>query len=99
MKLLKKLALAAAATAMAATGAMADQGVSDTEILIGSNNDLSGPFAAFGGPATKAAQLYFDEVNANGGVHGRKIKFIVEDHGYQMPKVFQILRRCLQRAK
>ena len=86
MKILKKLALATAVSAMALTSAMAQQGVTDTEILIGSNNDLSGPFAAFGGPGTQAAQIYFDEVNAAGGIHGRKIRFIVEDHGYQMPK-------------
>ena len=74
MKLFKKLALAAAATSMLASSAFADghakmQGVTDTEILIGSNNDLSGIFAAFGGPATKAAQLEFDKVNAAGGEH------------------------------
>src|SRR5690606_30748781 len=65
------------------------QGVSDTEILIGSNGDLSGVFAPFNVQAIKAAQQYFDEVNAAGGVHGRKIKFIVEDHGYQVPKAVQ----------
>ena len=99
MKLLKKMALAAAATSMLATGALAEQGVTDTEVLIGSNNDLSGPFAAFGGPATKAAQLYFDEVNAAGGVHGRKIRLIVEDHGYQMPKAIQGMNKLVNGDK
>lgn len=99
MKLLKKLALAAAATSMLATGAMAEQGVTDTEILIGSNNDLSGPFAAFGAPATQAAQIYFDEVNAAGGVHGRKIRFIVEDHGYQMPKAIAGMNKLINGDK
>lgn len=99
MKLLKRLAFAAAATAMAATGAMAQQGVTDTEVLIGSNNDLSGPFAAFGAPATKAAQMYFDEVNAAGGVHGRKIRFIVEDHGYQMPKAIAGMNKLVNGDK
>ena len=70
-KLSTKLATVAVATAMAAAPAYADQGITDTEILIGSNNDLSGPFAAFGAPATKAAQLVFDEVNDAGGIHGR----------------------------
>ncbi|MFD0915801.1 ABC transporter substrate-binding protein [Pseudahrensia aquimaris] len=95
MKMLKKLALAAAATSMLAMPAHAEQGVTDTEILIGSNNDLSGVFAAFGGPATKAAQLYFDELNAAGGVHGRKIRFVVEDHGYQMPKAIQGMNKLV----
>ena len=99
MKLLKRLAFAVAASAMAATGAMADQGVTDTEVLIGSNNDLSGPFAAFGAPATQAAQMYFDEVNAAGGVHGRKIRFIVEDHGYQMPKAIAGMNKLINGDK
>ena len=71
MRILKKLAMAATVTSMLTGAALAEQGVTDTEILIGSNNDLSGIFAAFGGPATKAAQMVFDEVNAAGGVHGR----------------------------
>ena len=77
MKLLKTLLAATAATAMMASFTQAEQGVTDTEVLVGSNNDLSGPFAAFGAPATKAAQLVFDEVNANGGIHGRQIRFVV----------------------
>lgn len=96
-----KTTLAAAAVALSFTAApvFAQQGVTDTEILIGSNNDLSGPFAAFGAPATKAAQLVFDEVNANGGIHGRKIRFIVEDHAYQMPKAIQGLNKLVNGDK
>ncbi|MGB0855000.1 MAG: ABC transporter substrate-binding protein, partial [Pikeienuella sp.] len=99
MKLIKKMAFAAAATAMAATGALAEQGVTDTEILIGSNGDLSGPFAAFSAPATTAAQMVFDEVNAAGGIHGRTIRFIVEDHGYQMPKAIAGMNKLINGDK
>ncbi|TKT77563.1 ABC transporter substrate-binding protein [Aquamicrobium sp. LC103] len=69
--------------------AFATQGVSDTEIVIGSNGDLSGIFAAFNVGAIKAAQQIFEKVNADGGIHGRKIRFVVEDHGYQVPKAVQ----------
>ena len=99
MKLLKKLTLAAAAATMMTGSALAEQGVTDTEILIGSNNDLSGIFAAFGGPATQAAQLVFDEVNAAGGIHGRQIRFIVEDHGYQMPKAIAGMNKLINGDK
>ena len=99
MKILKKLALATAVSAMALTSATAQQGVTDTEILIGSNNDLSGIFAAFGGPATKAAQLVFDATNNAGGIHGRKIRFIVEDHGYQMPKAIAGMNKLVNGDK
>ena len=63
--------------------------MTDTEIVIGSNVDLSGVFAAFNVGAIKAAQNMFDEVNANGGIHGRQIRFVVEDHGYQVPRAVQ----------
>ena len=100
---MKKMILATMAAVLSASVAMApafaEQGVTDTEVLIGSNNDLSGPFAAFGAPATKAAQLYFDTVNAAGGVHGRKIRFIVEDHGYQMPKAIQGMNKLINGDK
>ena len=95
----KKLGAAALLAATAMTPAHAEQGVTDTEVLIGSNNDLSGPFAAFGAPATKAAQLVFDEVNEAGGIHGRKIRFIVEDHAYQMPKAIQGMNKLVNGDK
>jgi branched-chain amino acid transport system substrate-binding protein len=98
-KLSTKLATVAVAAAMATAPAYADQGITDTEILIGSNNDLSGPFAAFGAPATKAAQLVFDEANDAGGIYGRKIRFVVEDHGYQMPKAIQGMNKLVNGDK
>ena len=48
-----------------------------------------GIFAAFGAPAVTAAQMHFDAVNAAGGVHGRTIRFVVEDSSYQMQKAMQ----------
>ena len=81
------------------TATAATQGVDDKEVVIGSLNDLSGPFAAFGAPATTAAQLYFDEINASGGIHGREIRFVVEDHGYQVPKAVQGANKLVNRDK
>jgi branched-chain amino acid transport system substrate-binding protein len=83
-----------------ATGASAQtQGVTDTEVVIGSNQDMSGIFAAFGAPAITAANLYFDEVNAAGGVHGRQIRLVVEDHAYQMPKAMSGLNKLVNSDK
>ncbi|MFN3548079.1 MAG: ABC transporter substrate-binding protein [Mesorhizobium sp.] len=84
-----KSVLAMGLAAGMASAAYATQGVSDTEIVIGSNGDLSGIFAAFNVGAIKAAQQVFDDVNAKGGINGRKIRFVVEDHGYQVPKAVQ----------
>lgn len=92
-----KLLAKAAALALAATGAQAEMGVSEDEIKIGGAHDLSGIFAPFSVPAVKAANLYFDEINAAGGVHGRKITYIVEDHGYQVPKAVQAANKLVNR--
>lgn len=96
------LAAGAACAALAGSPVPAHaqtQGVTPTEILIGSQNDLSGIFAAFGAPAVKAANLYFKEINDKGGVHGRKIRFIVEDHAYQMPKATQAVNKLINSDK
>lgn len=94
------LASLATATMLTVAPAMAQtQGVTDTEVVIGGHHDLSGPFAAFSVPAVKAAQQYFEEVNAKGGVHGRTIKYIAEDHGYQVPKAVQAANKLINRDK
>ena len=94
-------ALAAGALALGlAQGALAEtQGVSDKEVVIGSVNDLSGIFAAIGVPAMNGASLRFEQANAAGGVHGRQIKFVVEDHGYQLPKATQAYNKLVNRDK
>lgn len=97
-RLTKSLLALGVAASMAST-AWAEQGVTDTEILVGSNNDLSGPFAAFGAPAVQAANQYFKKINEAGGVHGRKIRFIVEDHGYQVPKAMQGFNKLVNSDK
>ena len=86
-----------AAALVLAAPAHAAQGVSDDEIVIGSVNDLSGIFAAFGAPAVTAAQMHFDAVNADGGIHGRTIRFIVEDSSYQMQKALQGYNKLVNR--
>ena len=96
---MKTLARAAALTLAAALPAQAENGVTDTEVKIGGAHDLSGIFAPFSVPAVKAAQHYFDEINAAGGVHGRKITYIVEDHGYQAPKAMQAANKLINRDK
>ena len=94
-----RLLTALAATMLAATSALADQGVSDDEIVVGSVSDLSGIFSSFGAPAVAGAKLHFDAVNAQGGIHGRTIRFVVEDMAYQMPKAMQGYNKLVNRDK
>jgi branched-chain amino acid transport system substrate-binding protein len=75
----------------------ATRGVSDTEIIIGMMTDLSGVTAVQGSNAAKAIRLAFDAANAQGGIAGRKIKFIVEDNEYLVPKAVQSMNKLLNR--
>jgi branched-chain amino acid transport system substrate-binding protein len=96
----KTLAATLAASVAVLPQAMAQtQGVTDTEIVIGSNNDFSGVFAAFGAPSIDAVRQYFDEVNAAGGVNGRTLRLVAEDHGYQIPKSQQNVNKLVNSDK
>lgn len=79
--------------------ATADQvrGVSDTEIVIGSHNDLSGPTSTIGVPAMNGARMKLAETNAGGGVHGRNIRLVVEDAQYQIPRAIQATNKLVNR--
>ena len=98
-KTLQRLAVAAMAAAASLTPAVAQRGITDTEIRIGSHTALSGPAAIWGVSSTNTARLLFDEVNAKGGIHGRKIKFIVEDNQYQVPLAVKAVNKLLNRDK
>lgn len=81
-----KLAVMAAGIALSATAFAQTRGVSDTEITLGMVTDLSGPIANYGKESRNAGILAVEEINARGGIHGRKLKFLVEDHGYDPRK-------------
>lgn len=63
----------------ASTNAQAEPGVTDNEILIGMFGPLSGPLIAYGIDPVAASKMMYEEVNKKGGIHGRKIRLIVED--------------------
>jgi branched-chain amino acid transport system substrate-binding protein len=72
-------------------------GVSGTEILIGTVTDLSGVTAIQGVNNANAIRLLFDDVNAKGGINGRKIRYIVEDAQYQVPRAVQAMNKLLNK--
>ena len=68
----------------AAIPVAAEQGVTDTEILLGGSNSFSGPLAFTGTQLTRfGVDLYFRVLNDAGGVHGRRIRTIYYDDGYR----------------
>jgi branched-chain amino acid transport system substrate-binding protein len=71
-------------------------GVSDTEIKLGQSTPLSGPASAFGAGAGRAVVGYFEMLNAQGGVNGRKINFTQLDNAYSAPKAVEQSRRLVE---
>lgn len=71
------------------------QGVTDTEIVIGTTTDLSGVTAIQGVNNSNAVRLAFEEANAKGGINGRKIRYIVEDNQYQVPHAIQGINKLI----
>ena len=71
-------------------------GVSDTEIKLGQSTPLSGPASAFGAGAGRAVVGYFEMLNAQGGVNGRKINFTQLDNAYGAPKAVEQSRRLVE---
>ena len=75
--------LLAAAAALALHGAAWAGGVTAKEIVLGAHLDLSGPVAGGMPQIRNGLQLRIDEANEAGGIHGRKIRLIIEDNGSQ----------------
>ena len=71
--------------------------VTDTEIVIGTYTDLSGVTAMWGVNTTNACRMVFDEANVEGGINGRKIKYVVEDMQYQVPRAVQAANKLINR--
>ena len=94
------IGLAAALLGAGIAGAAAQtNGVTPTEVVFGTHTDLSGVAATYGISSSNGVIMKFDEVNAAGGVNGRKLKLIVEDAGYQVPKAVQACNKLIQRDK
>src|SRR5258706_2224897 len=94
-------AFSAALAVLAATssGALAqrkyDTGATDPEIKIGNIMPYSGPASAYG-VIGKTEQAYFNKINAEGGINGRKINFISYDDGYSPPKTVEQARKLVE---
>jgi branched-chain amino acid transport system substrate-binding protein len=81
--------------ALIGSASAATRGVTDTEIVIGTTADLSGVAAAGGVNGANGIRMAFDEINARGGVHGRKINWVLEDMQYIVPKAVQAMNKLL----
>jgi branched-chain amino acid transport system substrate-binding protein len=75
-----------------------DPGVTDKEIKLGHTNPYSGPLSAYG-VIGKAITAYWNMVNDQGGINGRKINFITYDDGFQPPKTVEMVRKLVEDDK
>ncbi len=79
--------------------AAAETGVTDTQIVIGSHLDLSGPIAGWGTNVKMGMEMKAREINEAGGIHGRKIRLVIEDNGYDPKKAIMATNKMINRDK
>jgi branched-chain amino acid transport system substrate-binding protein len=103
-KSFKALGLAVGALALTHLPAFAqtkvtNEGISPTEIVIGTHQDLSGPIKVWGVPVSNGMKMAVEEVNAAGGINGRKLRMILEDNGYDPKKAVLATQKMIERDK
>ncbi|MBR0792480.1 ABC transporter substrate-binding protein [Bradyrhizobium manausense] len=72
-----------------------DSGATDTEIKVGNIMPYSGPASSYS-VIGKTEAAYFNKINAEGGINGRKINFISYDDGYSPPKTVEQARKLVE---
>ena len=88
-----------APAALAQTPKFANQGVTDTEIVIGTHQDLSGPIKAYGVNGSNGMKMAVEEINASGGINGRKLRLVMEDVAYDPKKAVLATQKMIELDK
>ena len=97
-----KRALLGAVFALAAMPTLAqtkvtNQGISAGEIVIGTHQDLSGPIKGWGVSVANGMKMAVDEINAAGGVNGRKLRLLIEDSGYDPKRAVLATQKLIEK--
>lgn len=95
----RKFTAFALAAALAGSTQAAPKGVSRDEVVFGIHTALSGPVASWGVGSVNGIRMRFDEVNQNGGVHGRRLRLVVEDNQYQVSLAVQAANKLINRDR
>jgi ABC-type branched-subunit amino acid transport system substrate-binding protein len=95
----RPLGLIALLLAGTATPARAENGVTPREVVLGMCNALTGPASALGLGMKKGATVYFNRVNAAGGVHGRKIRLVSVDDGYEPRNTVERTKELIEKDR
>ena len=85
--------------AQAQSTKVTNDGISANEIVIGTHQDLSGPIKVWGVPVSNGMKMAVEEINAAGGINGRKIRMILEDSGYDPKRAVLASQKMVERDK
>src|SRR5689334_1654029 len=102
IQLLKRASLAAVLIAgfdIGAGHAQSTPGITDKEILLGGVFALSGQFRLVTEPYERGLRAVFNATNDAGGIHGRKVRWIIEDDGYQPARALAGARKLVERDR
>src|SRR5690348_4839038 len=104
LKTLRVFGLAIGALALTQLPAIAqtkvtNEGISANEIVLGTHQDLSGPIKFWGVPVSNGMKMAVEEINAAGGINGRKIRLVIEDSGYDPKKAVLASQKMVERDK
>src|SRR3979411_1272294 len=83
----------------AAQTKVTNEGISATEIVIGTHQDLSGPIKGWGVPVSNGMKMAVEEINAAGGINGRQLRMILEDNGYDPKRAVLASQQMIERDK
>jgi branched-chain amino acid transport system substrate-binding protein len=95
--LLASVALALGVALVPASAQAQAPGVTKDEITLGTWITTTGPVAIYGVPIKAGADSFINELNAKGGVKGRKIKWIVDDNAYNPQQTVTVARKLITR--
>lgn len=73
------------------------EGVSESEIVVGTHVDLTGPISGWGVAVRNGIEMAFAEANEAGGVHGRMLRLVAEDNGYDTRRAISAVQKLLGR--
>jgi branched-chain amino acid transport system substrate-binding protein len=103
-KSFKAIGLAVGALALthlpaAAQTKITNEGISATEIVLGTHQDLSGPIKGWGVPVSNGMKMAVEEINGAGGINGRKLRLVIEDSGYDPKRAVLATQKMVERDK
>lgn len=96
---LRRLGALAAAALSCATASAAVDGLSSAEVKIGMVNVQTGPASGLGKGMKSGAEALFKSINAKGGVHGRQIKLVIGDDGYEPDRSVDETLKMIEQTK